>query len=302
MTGARINVSTRAVRRSVPEASDRLGDRHQLDRRRRVRLGLGGRAGRRRPAGRPLRFRRQRPGAQDRRRRALLPRVQSEDRRQDLSDHHRWRFSDGLLPQRRPRRARPAAAQDLGRVSRGRRRGQRQGHERRRRGRFRLLHVQEAQRPELLRDHVDRGTLRADPGHRPGHLLRHRGHDPDGQQRGLGQGVRDLQGDRQVRAAGGAEPRHRRHPRAGDQRPLRAGDRLGRHRPALDRSRDLEGQGPAGRRDPAGLDPGARLGDRRAGRLHARALPLRHRRRQPRAVRGVRRLVGRDQRRAPTRR
>ena len=83
--------------------------------------------------------------------------------------------------------------------------------------------------------------LRADPGHRPGDLLQHRGHDADGQQRGLGRGARDLQGDRQVRAAGGDEPRHRRHPRAGDQRPLRPGDRLGRHRPALDRSRDVEG-------------------------------------------------------------
>ena len=38
---------------------------------------------------------------------------------------------------------------------------------------------------------------------------------------------------------------------------------------------DLEGQGPAGRRHPARLDPGARLGDRQAGRLHARALPAR---------------------------
>ena len=45
-----------------------------------------------------------------------------------------------------------------------------------------------------------------------------------------------------------------------------------------------------------GSTRGARLGDRRAGRLHARALPPRHRRHQPRAVRGVRRLVGRDQR------
>ena len=33
-----------------------------------------------------------------------------------------------------------------------------------------------------------------------------------------------------------------------------------------------------------------------AGRLHARALPLCHRRREPRAFRSVRRLVGRDQR------
>ena len=45
-----------------------------------------------------------------------------------------------------------------------------------------------------------------------------------------------------------------------------------------------------------GLEPGARSRDRQAGRLRCRALPARGRWHQPRAVRGVRRLVGRGQR------
>ena len=102
---------------------------------------------------------------------------------------------------------------------------------------------------------------------------------------------RVLQGVRQVRPAGGAQPRHRRHPRRGHQRPLRPGDRLGRHRPALDRPDDLQGQGHGRRGDLAGLDPGARLGDRQAGRLHARSsAPMRSTasttRRSPRSAAG----------------
>ena len=99
---------------------------------------------------------------------------------------------------------------------------------------------------------------------------------------------------RQVRPAGGAQPRHRRHPRPGHQRPLRPGDRLGRHRPALDRP-DLQNQGLVG----AVISPGStQVLDWASGKLVdcTPTLCLCHRRREPRTFRSVRRLVRRDQR------
>src|SRR6266536_2885541 len=57
---------------------------------------------------------------------------------------------------------------------------------------------------------------------------------------------------------------------------------------------DRAGQGRVG--DPPGVAPGARPGDRPARRLQRHHLPARGRRSQPRALRRVRRLVGRDQR------
>ena len=62
-------------------------------------------------------------------------------------------------------RGRPAAAQDLGRLSSTWPEDPRPGHERRRRGRLWLLHLQEAQRPVLLRHPDRRRAVRADPGH-----------------------------------------------------------------------------------------------------------------------------------------
>ena len=69
------------------------------------------------------------------------------------------------------------AAQDLGRLSGDRRPLQRQGSERRRQGRLRLVHLQEAQRPGLLVHQLDRRQLHPEPGHGPGRVLRHRDHD-----------------------------------------------------------------------------------------------------------------------------
>ena len=64
-------------------------------------------------------------------------------------------------------------------------RAERQGHERRRDARLRLVHLQEAQRPSLLVHHRDRRRLHPVEGHQPGRILRHRGHEAARQQRGL---------------------------------------------------------------------------------------------------------------------
>ena len=114
----------------------------------------------------------------------------AEVRRQDLHDHARWRLPHDVLPQGRAGRRRPEGADDVGRISRGRQGRARPGHERRRHAGLRLLHRQEAQRPELLVRHR-RGRL-DDPvqGHQPGHVLQHQGHDPAGQQRRLPQVAR----------------------------------------------------------------------------------------------------------------
>ena len=64
------------------------------------------------------------------------------------------------------------------------------------------------------------------------------------------------------------------------------------HRPEA-----VQGDGQVGRGDHAGLEGGAGLGYRQARGLHGRHLPVRHRRREPRALRGLRRLGRRHQRR-----
>src|SRR3954447_23547110 len=70
----------------------------------------------------------------------------------------------------------------------------------RRQGRLRLVHRQEAQRAELLVHHLDRRQLPANRGHRPGRLLRRR-HDAADRQRGIPEGAADLPRFDQVRAA-----------------------------------------------------------------------------------------------------
>ena len=107
-------------------------------------------------------------------------------------------------------------------------------------------------------------------GHEPGHLLQHRRHDAAGRQRGLPQGARVHVGVDPVRPAGRAQPRRRRHPAALRLRPLRAQPRLGRRRHHLHRPEPVEGDGQVGRGDHAGLEGGARLGDRQARRLRRR--------------------------------
>ena len=107
----------------------------------------------------------------------------------------------------------------------------------------------------------------------------------------FGKALDFLQGDHQIRSAERDQPRRRRHPQPVHLRPLRAVARLGRHRHARHRPGDVEGHRQGRRRHPARLQAGARPRHRQARRLHRRHLPLRHRRRQPRPVRGVRRLV-----------
>ena len=80
-------------------------------------------------------------------------------------------------------------------------------------------------------------------------------------------------------------------------RPLRPVGRLGRHRHPGHRPQDLDREGQGGRGHHARVEAGAGPGQRQAGRLRRHHLPARHRRRQPRAVRRLRRLVGGDQRR-----
>ena len=174
---------------------------------------------------------------------------------------------------------------------------QRQGHERRRHAGLRLLHRQEAQRAELLVRHRRRRLDDPVEGHQPGHLLQHQGHDAAGQQRGLPQGARLPLGVDQVRPAGRAQPRRRRHPPAVRLRPLRAQPRLGRRRHA---SRSTPSSPRCMGKWGAAIMPGSKevleLGHRQARRLHAEDLPACHRRRQPCAVRGLRRLGRRHQR------
>ena len=166
---------------------------------------------------------------------AVLPRLLREVRRQDLHGHARWRLPHDVLPQGRAGGSRPAAAEDLGRVSRGRQGGERQGHERRRHAGLRLLHRQEAQRPELLVRHRRRRLDDPVQGHQPGRLLQHRRHDAAGRQRGLPQGARLPLRIDQVRPAGRAQPRRLRHAPALRLGPLRPQPRLGRRRHDLHR-------------------------------------------------------------------
>ena len=214
--------------------------------------------------------------AQDRRRRALLPRVQPEDRRQDLSDHDRWRLSDGLLPHRRAGRARPAS---------------------RRKTWDEYLEIAAAAHGKDMNGdgEADFGSCMFKKRNAQSFYAIMTIAAPYVQSKGTGQGIffdtEDMtpmvNNEAWAKAFEFYEESGKYGPpdelnhdigdtrAAGDERPLRAGDRLGRHRPAVDRRDDLQGQGQGRRGDVAGLDPGARLGDRRAGRLHARALPLR---------------------------
>ena len=98
---------------------------------------------------------------------------------------------------------------------------------------------------------------------------------------GLRRSARSLQRDHQIRPAERDQPRRRRHPQPVHLRPVRAVDRLGRHRLAGHRQGEVEGHRQGRRDDHAGLEDGARPRIRQTRRLHGRPLPLRHGRRQP---------------------
>ncbi len=87
----------------------------------------------------------ERPGRRLAGHRAVLPRLQRDVRGQDLHDPAGRRLPHGLLPERPDR----YAADDLGRVPHGRGSTPRQGPQRRRRARLRLLHRQEEGPAEL---------------------------------------------------------------------------------------------------------------------------------------------------------
>ena len=110
----------RALLRPLHQAADRLVERHQLDRRRRVRAAMDGRLYRRRLSRGPDRPRRGRQEIAAGRRRAVLPRLLAEVRRQDLHDDPRWRLPHDLLPHRHPQGERAEAAENAGRLSRRR--------------------------------------------------------------------------------------------------------------------------------------------------------------------------------------
>ena len=75
-------------------------------------------------------------------------------------------------------KGRPQAAGDLGRLPDDREEVPGPGPQRRRPARLRLVHREEEGRPELLVDHLGRGRAAPEPGHEPGRVLRHQGHDP----------------------------------------------------------------------------------------------------------------------------
>ena len=174
---------------------------------------------------------------------------------------------------------------------------QRQGPERRRQGRLRLLHRQEAQRPGLLVHHLDRRQLHPDPGHGPGRLLRHRDHGAADQQRGA-----SARRSRSTTRPTKYGPPDEINLDVGDTRGLFTSGRCALTidwgdigtlaiDPTTSKVQDKVGRG-----DHARLQTGARPRHRQARRLRRDHLPERHRRRQPRAVRGIRRLGGCDQR------
>ncbi len=166
LTGATDQRRHGAVFRSLQQAAHRLRHRHEQHRRHGVRAAVDGRLHRARLSRGPDRARQRRRRPAVGRRRAVLPRLQRHLQRQDLHHPARWRLPDGLLPQRSSGKGRPAAAQDLGRLHRDRQDLPRPGPERRRQGRLRLLHRQEAQRPVVLDDHLGGRRLPAVPGHR----------------------------------------------------------------------------------------------------------------------------------------
>ena len=173
--------------------------------------------------------------------RAVLPEFLGDLRRQDLSHSARWRLPHALLPDRRAREGRSEAADDMGRISRRRQGAERQGFQRRRHEGLWLLHRQEAQRSELLVRHRHRrldGSVERD---RPGHVLRHQGHEAPDRQRGVPQGARLPQGVGQIRAAGRTQHGRQRHASAVRLGQMRAQPRLGRRRRAGDRPEGLEG-------------------------------------------------------------
>ena len=106
--------------------------------------------------------------------------------------------------------------------------------------------------------------------HRPGHVLRHQGHEAPDRQRGVPQGARLPQGVRQIRAAGRTQHGRERHAAAVRLRQVRAQPGLGRRRRAGDRPEELQGH----RQDRLGYHPGfegsAELGDGQARGLHQR--------------------------------
>ena len=165
------------VLRPLQQAADRFRHRHQQLRCRRVRAAVDGRLHRARLPRGADRAGQGRRGPQMGRHRAVLSRLQRQLQGRRLHHPARWRLPDGLLPHRPPEGGGPGAAQDLGRLSGDRGRVQRQGPERRRQGRLRLVHREEAQRAELLVHHLGRRQLHPEPGHRPGRLLRCRDDD-----------------------------------------------------------------------------------------------------------------------------
>ena len=252
------------------------------------------------PAG-PDGSRQQRPAARLAGHRPVLPRLQRDLQRQGLHDPARRRLPHGLLPQRHARR--------------------RTASSRRPRGTTTSRSPQKYNGQDLNGDgQPDYGSCIAKKkgaqsywwiisiagrpapgqGHGRGRVLRHDQHEPAVRpERGHDPGPRDLQEDRRLRPARRAQHGRRRHPRPVHDRPLRPDDGLGRHRhpgprhlrPGQDR-----------RDDHARLEAGPRPRDRQARPVRRDDLPECGRRRELRAVRLVRRLVGRGQRRPPRRR
>ena len=168
-------VDHRAVLGPLQQAADRFRHRHQQLRRRGVRAAVDGRLHRARlPRGadRPGQGRHgaasgttSRPSSATS---APATRARSTPSRSMATS--RW-STTGPTCSRRPVCSRPRPGTTISQIAQTL---QRQGPERRRQARLRLVHRQEAQRPVLLVHHLGRRQLPADPGHRPGRLLRHR--------------------------------------------------------------------------------------------------------------------------------
>ena len=120
-----------SVLRPLPEGADRLGERHQLGRRRGVRAAMDGRLCGRRLSRGPRAAHRQGQEHQVGRDWSVLPQLLGDLRRQDLPRSARWRFPHALLSHGRAGESGPEAAEDLGRISRGRQGVERQGLRRR---------------------------------------------------------------------------------------------------------------------------------------------------------------------------
>ena len=87
------------------------------------------------------------------------------------TDPARWRLPHGLLPHRRAAAAEHGSAEDVGRLRCDCPSRQRHGHERRRRGRFRLVHFDGEGTAGVLVDHLDCHAVHSVAGNRAGRVL-----------------------------------------------------------------------------------------------------------------------------------